>query len=419
MEVVKVRKQNNIGNFPNDWDVKTLGEISAIDSDNLGFNTKPDYKFMYVKLEDIDIGRLKGCSEMIFRDAPSRARRKVQKSDILISTVRPNLLSHFYFREEVHDFICSTGFSVIRCDHNIVDPAYVFFHLFGEIINKQINSTLIGSNYPAINSNDVRNLSLPIPPLPEQKAIAEVLSDVDALIASLDALIAKKRAIKQGVMQELLTGKTRLPGFTGTWIEKPLGDLGKCIRGVSYNPNRDLYSSMTNSTTMLLRANNIVEGIIDYDDVQYVDNNVVSEIQQLLKGDVLIAMSSGSRIAIGKTGTFSKTEGKYCVGAFCAVYRSQQNNFIRYLFQTNLYKRQLMNMLEGTSINNLNSGKIEGLIFAFPPTIHEQNAIAEILLDVDNEINALTSKLDKVTNIKQGMMEELLTGRIRLKGGYQ
>lgn len=231
MEVVKVRKQNNIGNFPNDWDVKTLGEISAIDSDNLGFNTKPDYKFMYVKLEDIDIGRLKGCSEMIFRDAPSRARRKVQKSDILISTVRPNLLSHFYFREEVHDFICSTGFSVIRCDHNIVDPAYVFFHLFGEIINKQINSTLIGSNYPAINSNDVRNLSLPIPPLPEQKAIAEALSDVDALIASLEALIAKKRAIKQGVMQELLTGKRRLPGYSGEWEIRKLGDVTSMASG--------------------------------------------------------------------------------------------------------------------------------------------------------------------------------------------
>lgn len=295
------------------------------------------------------------------------------------------------------------------------DPKYVYF-LLSTINWKLYNEA---SGVPSLNASTIEKIDILLPPFPEQQAISEALSDVDALIASLEALIAKKRAIKQGVMQELLTGKTRLPGFIGTWIEKPLGDLGKCIRGVSYNPNRDLSSSMTNSTTVLLRANNIVEGIIDYDNIQYVDNNVVSEIQQLLKGDVLIAMSSGSRIAIGKTGTFSKTEGKYCVGAFCAVYRSQQNNFVRYLFQSNLYKRQLMNMLEGTSINNLNSGKIEGLIFAFPPTYHEQNAIAEILLDVDNEINALTSKLDKVTKIKQGMMQELLTGRIRLRGGQQ
>jgi type I restriction enzyme S subunit len=265
-----------------------------------------------------------------------------------------------------------------------------------------------------IGASSLADIEIKLPPLPEQRAIAIALSDTDAYIDTLEKLIAKKRAIKKGTMQELLKGKRRLPGFSGEWVEKKLGEFGLCIRGVSYNPNFDLSNYMTAHTTILLRANNIVDGVIYYNDVQFVDDSVVSELQYLSKGDILIAMSSGSRIAVGKTGTFNKTKGKYCVGAFCAAFRSEYNNYIRYLFQSDLYKSQLTNLLEGTSINNLNGKQIEGLTFMFAPTIEEQTAIAEILSDMDVEIDALTAKLNKVRDIKQGMMQELLTGRIRL-----
>ena len=147
---------------------------------------------------------------MIFRFAPSRARRIVKKNDILIATVRPNLHSHLFIREDVSDLICSTGFSVFRCNKNLADPEYVFSHFFACVLGVQIDTLVTGSNYPAINSNDVKALQIPLPPIDEQRAIAAILSDMTFEIVALEQQREKTRLIKQGMMQELLTGKTRL-----------------------------------------------------------------------------------------------------------------------------------------------------------------------------------------------------------------
>jgi len=271
-----------------------------------------------------------------------------------------------------------------------------------------------GSTISRLYNGIIHITEILLPPLSEQHCMATILSDTDSYISALEKLIAKKRVVKQGVMQELLTGKRRLPGFSGEWVERPLRDFGVCIRGVSYNPCSDLSNFASSNTTILLRANNIVEESIVYCDVQYVNDSTVSEVQKLQQGDILIAMSSGSRFAVGKTGSFTKTTGKYCVGAFCATFRSSFNSYIRYLFQSDIYQNQLSSILEGTSINNLSGKQIEGLYFPFAPTINEQNAITEILSEMDAEIDVLSAKLAKANQIKQGMMSELLTGRIRL-----
>jgi type I restriction enzyme, S subunit len=196
--------------FSDEWKVKSLGAIGEIDSENLTSKTDPEYSFKYISLEDVDFGTLKNYTELTFRFAPSRARRVVRKNDILISTVRPNLKSHLFIRDNVSDTICSTGFSVLRCNPSVANPAYVFFHLFAYQIENKIETLLTGSNYPAINSKDVKALQIPIPMLVEQTAIAEILSDMDAEIAALEQKRDKTRLLKQGMMQELLTGRIRL-----------------------------------------------------------------------------------------------------------------------------------------------------------------------------------------------------------------
>jgi len=192
------------------WEMKIFGDLGEVDSENLGAETNPKYLFKYISLENVDKGVLTGVTEMIFGDAPSRARRKVKKGDILISTVRPNLKSHLYIKEDVSDWICSTGFSVLRCDNSIANGEYVFHHLFASLINRQIETLISGSNYPAINSKDVKSLKIPLPPLQEQTRIAAILSDIDAEIDALEVKLEKYRNIKQGMMQNLLTGKIRL-----------------------------------------------------------------------------------------------------------------------------------------------------------------------------------------------------------------
>ena len=202
--------QTRLPSFHGEWEVKRLGDVADIDPDNLGSDTPSHYAFNYVSLEDVDVGSLRSYSEQVFGSAPSRARRRLREGDILVSTVRPNLQSHLLFTSAEPDWVCSTGFSVVRCKSQDADPGYVFFHLFGHRVIKQIETLLTGSNYPAINGRDVRALEIPIPALPEQTAIAEVLSDMDAELAALEQRRDKTRDLKHGMMQELLTGRTRL-----------------------------------------------------------------------------------------------------------------------------------------------------------------------------------------------------------------
>jgi type I restriction enzyme S subunit len=204
--------EKRLPGFGGEWEVRKLGEkdISEIDSDNLNSNTNPNYSFKYISLEDVEQGFLKSYTECTFSSAPSRARRKVQKNDILFGTVRPNLKSHLFIKNDTADLICSTGFSVIRTNIDTVNAEFIFHHLFANVIERQINTLLSGSNYPAINGHDVKSLQIPLPPLPEQQAITYILSDMDTEIEAIEQKRDKYKSIKQGMMQELLTGKTRL-----------------------------------------------------------------------------------------------------------------------------------------------------------------------------------------------------------------
>ncbi len=202
--------QTRLPGFHGEWEMKRLGDVVDTDPENLSSETRRDFTFNYIALEDVDRGFLRSHSEQIFATAPSRARRRLRTNDVLVSTVRPNLQSHLLFDAEAGRWVCSTGFCVVRCRKGVTHPGYVFFHLFGDCVNRQIDALLTGSNYPAINSGDVRALQIPIPEYVEQTAIAEVLTDMDTELAGLEQQREKTRALKQAMMQELLTGRTRL-----------------------------------------------------------------------------------------------------------------------------------------------------------------------------------------------------------------
>ncbi|HCD5410221.1 TPA: restriction endonuclease subunit S [Klebsiella oxytoca] len=203
-------KKSELGDIPEDWEISKIGELSHVDPENIPSSTSPTYEFDYISLEQIDRGVLLETTRLFFSDAPSRARRLLRCNDVMVSTVRPNLKSHYLVAHEVSDLICSTGFSVIRCDMDQLHPNFLYQHLFAASINEQIDMLISGSNYPAINSDNVKGLMVPICSVPEQTAIATILSDMDKDIQTLQQRLDKTRQLKQGMMQELLTGKTRL-----------------------------------------------------------------------------------------------------------------------------------------------------------------------------------------------------------------
>jgi len=254
--------------------------------------------------------------------------------------------------------------------------------------------------------------------LGEQEALARALSDVDALLTKLDQLIAKKRDLKQAAMQQLLTGRTRLPGHSEQWSAKLIGSFADVIRGVTYRSDRDLFPYAHLRAVVLLRANNVRDGSINLDEVQFVDESCVVDVQLLRSDDILICMANGSRQLVGKAARLvAQPVERLTFGAFMGCLRIRRGEadarFVAQLLQTLRYRNYVANLLAGSSINNLRPSDVARMEFAMPP-LAEQRAIAEVLADMDAELAALEERREKTRQLKQGMMQALLTGRIRL-----
>ena len=398
--------------FSGKWETKRLGDISDINPQNFSSNTNPDYKFNYITLEQVDSGKLLGHSEETFRNAPLRAQRILRNGDVLMSTVRPNLMAHLFFQEQVPNAVCSTGFAVLRVKRDQSVPYFLFSHLFSEGVNDQIDKILSGSNYPAINSRDVKLIEIPCPPnVAEQRAIAKVLSDVDGLINALDALIAKKRAIKQATMQQLLTGKTRLPGFSGAWETKRLGKLGTFSKGRGIK--RD---DVSDDGVPCIRYGELYTRYQDYilKVVSRIPPGVAETALPIKTGDLLFAGSGETTEEIGRCAAYLGEEQTYAGGDVIVLTPSGQNSiYLGHLMNSPTVSAQKARMGQGDAVVHIYINNLAQVQIELPP-IEEQRAIATVLSDMDTEISALEHRRDKTIAIKQGMMQQLLTGKVRL-----
>ena len=295
------------------------------------------------------------------------------------------------------------------------NDALFIYYLFHLVDWKRFAS---GSGVPTLNRNDVHESRLLIPlDNNEQRRIAEALSDTDALIAALEKLIAKKRAIKQGAMQELLTGKWRLPGFEGEWLEKKLGEVGTIT---------------SSGVDKKISENEIPVILLNYLDVYrytYIRRDMLSHAvtakhEKLLhcsiqKGDVFFTPTSETADDIAKTAVAIENMSDVVYSYHVVRLRpfdGYSGMFVKYACDTAAFIEQTTRLADGSGTRYVISlPKFrEQLEIKLPPTPAEQTAIATILSDMDAEIDALTAKLNKVRHIKQGMMSELLTGRIRL-----
>lgn len=164
-------------------------------------------------------------------------------------------------------------------------------------------------------------------------------------------------AVKNHGSHELLTAKKRLPGFGGEWVEKYAYELGEFIRGVSYNPQNDLYFEENYDSLILLRANNIVNYNLSLSDVYFVNKLIVNKNQILKVGDIILCMANGSKNLVGKSAYYDGVElGRITFGAFMGVFRTFKNlasrRFLKYIFQSNQFIRYIRLILAGSAINN-------------------------------------------------------------------
>ncbi len=199
-----------LAGFDGSWESVQVAQVATVNPEALGAGTPDDFGFRYISLENVDGGLLLGWSDERFASAPSRARRVLQRGDFLFATVRPNLMGHLFFDLDEHDWICSTGFAVIRAKPAVCKPNYLSQVMLSHQVSEQVGMLISGSNYPAVSAKEVGSLTIPLPPIEEQDAIGNVLSDMDTEIDTLLAKRDKLELVKQGMMQELLSGRVRL-----------------------------------------------------------------------------------------------------------------------------------------------------------------------------------------------------------------
>ena len=293
-------------------------------------------------------------------------------------------------------------------------PKFIFY-LFKYIGFERFAS---GSGVPTLNRNDAHcyELSIPIDPS-EQHAIAEALGDADALIEGLENLIAKKRLIKQGAMQELLTGKRRLPGFSEEWEVKRLAEVSWFQEG----PGVRSYDFRM-SGIKLLNGTNIYDGSLYLESTTRFISNAqgYSQYAHFLAdaGDIVIA-SSGITIDRfhEKIATVGLNDLPLCMNTSTIRFKPKHDllasQYLMVFLGSTAFKRQIGGEATGSAQLNFGPSHLSKIEIPLPP-VEEQNAIADVISDIVQEIIYLERKLEKARQIKQGMMQELLTGRIRL-----
>ncbi|QHI38689.1 hypothetical protein IMCC3317_40830 [Kordia antarctica] len=400
-------KKTKLGWIPEDWKIKTISQLAEVDKDSLKSSTDADYKFEYISLSDVNKGILSVKLDVYkYKNAPSRARRIVKKHSILMATVRPNLKSFCFINEEVKDTIASTGFAVINTKEN-TESGYLYQFLFSANYESQIYALVVGSNYPAINSSDVKSIKVPTPPFNEQQKIASILSSWDTAIETTQTLIEKLQARKKGLMQQLLTGKLRLDGFLDKWEEKELGNFIKQTLRPKNKPN-DLYLALG------LRSHG--KGIFHKENFD--PNSIAMEtLYEVKENDLVVNITFAWEHAIAIANKID--EGglvSHRFPTYTFIDGISDSLFFRYYVLQPRFK-YLLNVISpgGAGRNRVMSKKDFPKLVVKIPSFKEQKAISSVLDSIDKGIVNHQNYLEQLQTQKKGLMQQLLTGQIRVK----
>ena len=426
-------KQTQIGLIPDDWEVKSLEKICIPQGIVRGPFGGALKKSIFVKT---------GYKVYEQRNA---IYKNITDGEYYIDETKYNEMNRFAVKANDYIISCSgTIGKIYKIPENfkkgIINQALLkltinetvifsdFFRVYFEsnyFQTRIIDDTQGGAMKNLVGMEKFRTTCFPVPPLAEQQRIAKALSDVDALIFTTEKLLQKKKNIKQGTMQELLTGKKRLPGFAKSnntkmtelgeipedWEVNRLGDYVSIVRGGSPRPIQDYLT--TNSDGI----NWIKIGDVKPEDKYIVatEEKIISEgksrSREVHKGDFILSnsMSFGRPYILQIDGCIH--DGWLAIQNYQETFDS---DFLYYLLGSDEIYKQYIEMAAGSSVQNLNKQKVRNLIIPILDK-EEQNSIAKILSDMDNEIDLLNTKLEKYRNLKTAMMQQLLTGKIRLK----
>lgn len=420
-QLPKGYKQTEVGVIPEDWEIIPLAKLAEIRTGiakNSNVEVGNPVQVYYLRVANVQDGFLDISDLKTLKINRNNIKRyEVLPGDVLMNEGGDldKLGRGSIWRGEFAPCVHQNHVFVVRCNSKLspdylnawtgAKPARRYFMVAG----KQT------TNLATINKTALGLLPIVLSTKAEQEAIAEALSDADALIEALEQLVVKKRQLKQGAMQELLTGKRRLPGFRGEWVSKRLGDTAilkarigwQGLTTAEYRETGDYH---------LVTGTEFKNGYIDWNDCVFVDESRYKQDRniQLKIQDVLVTKDG----TIGKVALINTLPLPATLNSGVFVIRPITNafqpEFFYFLLCSTAFTEFLSQLSAGSTINHLYQKDFVTFIYKTPPTSEEQTAIAQILSEMDAEIAELESKLAKARAAKQGMMQQLLTGKIRL-----
>ena len=424
MEMKPGYKQTEVGVIPEDWELRPFLSAIMVGSGQVDPKIEPYRSMILVAPDHIESG-----SGRLLKKETANSQHAISgkyffgNGNIVYSKIRP------YLKKAIlADFkgLCSADMYPLKSVPD-VSAGFIFFVILGDHFSEYAKSVSVRSGMPKINRSELADYILALPPTKaEQEAIAEALSDADALIESLEKLIAKKRQIKQGAMQELLTGKKRLPGFEKKpgykqtevgvipedWEVNSIDSFAQVTSGKRLPLGRSLIDIETPHP--YIRVADMRPGHVSLADIKFVPVDVFPAIKlyRIFKADIFISVA-GTLGIVGKIPVeidgANLTEN---ADRITSINCSQ--DYLLYVLMSPLIQNTINSIQTIGAQPKLALTRIRKFLIPLPPTKAEQKAIATILSDMDAEIQMLESKLAKARQIKQGMMQELLTGRIRL-----
>ena len=402
------------GLIPEDWHVSSLQDAcrTAITYGIVQCGPHIRNGIPYIRVSDMDGPELD--VKQMLRTAPTIAARfsrsTVQEGD-LVYALRGKLGEVRRVRGDVAGANLTQGTARIAPKGWIAGD-YLLWALRSPRLVKQAEIDAKGTTFREITLADLRRLSVPVPPTnAEQYAIAEALNDADELLGGLDRLIAKKRDLKQAAMQQLLTGQTRLSGFSGEWEDTSLGELGQFFKGSGVTKEQAHSGSIPciRYGELYTHNNDVIRSFYSW-----ISADVASTATRLQQGDILFACSGETKEEIGKCAAFIGEVEAYA-GGDIVILRTADTDavFLGYLLNSAVINRQKASRGQGDAVVHISSSALSSIRCRMP-TAPEQFAIAEVLSDMDAEIAALERRREKTRALKQAMMQELLIGKTRL-----
>ena len=405
--------------FPNDWMIAPLRDLSIfITSGSRGWASfYSERGATFIRSQNIRSGSLNFEDHQCVTppQGAEGSRTKVMSGDVLVTITGNSVGNVASLDQDIGEAYISQHVGLVRLKDAAAAKYVSMFLAPGAPGNDQIVSGQSGQSKPGLNLKNIQDFLIALPSSSERKSIATALSDVDALIAGLEKLIAKKRDIQQAAMQQLLTGQTRLPGFSGEWAVKKLGEIGATYGGLIGKGKADFGHGAAHYVPFVNVMANVRVDCDAFDLVDVGENEIQNKVRC---GDLLFNGSSETPEEVAMCSLMTVAIDDLYLNSFCFGFRLKEKIqtdglFLAYYMRGPSGRNLVKSLAQGSTRYNLSKSALLAAEMALPEK-QEQTAIAAVLSDMDTELSALESRLNKTRDLKQGMMQELLTGRTRL-----